>query len=263
MNQDEFEESAGRLLNGQMDAEERERIQAALRESAELRRQWVRLANLDAGLRAIGSRDGGEDFTAVSTLERESPESIGSKILPMRPREKLAWLAAAACLALAIFAWSTRELEPAPIPVIAKPDAPKAPPTLAEQREQLLAMASDAIYLHLVNDGDASRDGASGDVVWSSDLQAGFLRIHGLAKNDSSESQYRLWIVDADYGRNYPIDGGSFDVDETTGELVVPILARDFVQRPKMFLISVGIPGGGQDPSGDEIPLYAEAPAFR
>ncbi len=66
---------------------------------------------------------------------------------------------------------------------------------------------------------------ASGDVVWNSAKQQGFMRFKGLAANDAKQSQYQLWIFDGKQDERYPIDGGVFDVTKT-GDVIVPIQAK-------------------------------------
>ena len=178
----------------------------------------------------------------------------------MRPREAFAWLAAAACLLLAVFAWYTRPT-PAPpqkSPAVANSEPPATPPrgdtpapspatlTVAQQREQLLASAPDVLHVQLVsNDSGAVAIKPGGDIVWSSGRQMGYLRLQGLASNDPAQRQYQLWIIGGDASSNELINGGMFFVDRNTGELTVPIHADHFVQLPKMFLVSVEPLGGG------------------
>src|SRR5262249_34133311 len=90
--------------------------------------------------------------------------------------------------------------------------------------------------------GDAAGKGATGDVVWNNTKQQGVLRFKGLAKNDPSVDQYQLWIVDN--SQKQPIDGGVFNVDSDTGDLVVPINAKARVVDPQAFPVTVEKPGG-------------------
>ena len=117
----------------------------------------------------------------------------------MRRREAFAWLAAAACLSVAVVAWYTRPT-PAPPqkpPAVANSEPPATPPavdtpapspatlTVAQQREQLLASAPDVLHVQLVsNDSGAVAIKPGGDIVWSSGRQMGYLRLQGLASND-------------------------------------------------------------------------------
>jgi anti-sigma-K factor RskA len=92
--------------------------------------------------------------------------------------------------------------------------------------------------------GDSTAVGAEGDVVWSATGQRGVMRIVGLAPNDRAKWQYQLWIFDKNRDDKYPVDGGVFDVDSETGEVVVPITARLKVDEPVLFAVTVEKPGG-------------------
>jgi len=189
----------------------------------------------------------------------------------MHRREVVAWLAAAACLLLAVFAWYTRPTLPPPLksPTIANSEPPATPPghdtpdpsavilTAAQQREQLLASAPDVLHLQLVSDDSgavAMKPG--GDIVWSSGRQMGYLRLQGLVHNDPPQRQYQLWIIGCDAAGSEVINGGMFHVDRSTGELILPIQADHFVQQPKVFVVSVEPLGGGHALTA---PLLAKA----
>jgi len=149
-----------------------------------------------------------------------------------------AWVAAAACLALAVGAvlWA-RGREPAQV---ATP-APTPPPP-SEARAELLA-SGDTAMLPWKSTGDAAAQGASGDVVWSPTQQRGYMRFRGLAPNDPRVSQYQLWIFDKQRDEKFPVDGGVFDVDGT-GEVIVPISAKLRVGDAVLFAVTVEAPGG-------------------
>lgn len=166
---------------------------------------------------------------------REKKRSRASVIIP--------WLAAAACLALAIGAviWATNK-EPVTKIVVKEPPA-KNPPTLAEQREQLLASASDVTKIEWTATTDPTATGAKGDVVWSQKEQKGYMRFTGLAVNDIKTFQYQLWIFDKNRDDKYPVDGGVFDVT-STGEVIVPITAKIPVSEATLFAVTVEKPGG-------------------
>jgi hypothetical protein len=163
------------------------------------------------------------------------------------------WMAAAACFALAAAGWWRASLTPS-MPVASMPTTPpsSAPapvpvapptPTPAALREQLLA-APDAIRVDWSTTKDPAAHGASGDVVWSETRQSGFMRFHGLAANDPSKSQYQLWIFDPSQDAKTPIDGGVFDVDPKSGDVIVPIAAKLHVSGPTLFAVTVEKPGG-------------------
>jgi hypothetical protein len=178
----------------------------------------------------------------------------------MHRREVVAWLAAAACLFLAVFVWYTRPTlaPPEKSPAVANSEPPATPPavdtpapstatlSVAQQREQLLASAPDVLHVQLVsNDSGAVASKPGGDIVWSSGRQMGYLHLQGLASNDPAQRQYQLWIIGCEASSNEIINGGLFHVDRSTGELILPIQADHFVHTPKMFVVSVEPLGGG------------------
>lgn len=125
---------------------------------------------------------------------------------PFRFPTIIPWLAAAACLVLAVTAWQRTGSQPAPTPT-------PAPLTLAQQRQAVLA-APDHLELPLgdfVLEGKAPEiPGVKGDVVWSDAAQRGFLRMANLPKNDPTKERYQLWIID-ERGLATRISGGIFD----------------------------------------------------
>jgi hypothetical protein len=138
----------------------------------------------------------------------------------------------------------------------AAPRMTKPVPTPAMLRDEMLAVTGDALRLDCAA---AVADDAktSGDVVWSGSRQRGFLRISGLAPNEPTESQYQIWIVEG--GRGRPVPGGVFDVGRDTGEVIVPILPRVFVQGPTTFVVTVEKPGGAEDYSEERSRVLARA----
>ncbi len=87
----------------------------------------------------------------------------------------------------------------------------------------------------------------SGDVVWNGQRQAGFLRISGLAVNDPAAFQYQLWIFDEArraYSDDVAVDGGVFDIDQATGEVIIPIRSKLPVAEPFLFAVTTEPPGG-------------------
>jgi len=161
------------------------------------------------------------------------------------------WLAAAACLVLAIFGWERSPSPPvapvaevpAPSPPIAQPLPQPPPPTPAEERAALLAK-SDSLKIPLTATKDPAAAGMSGDVVWDPVTQRGFLHFAGLAANDPAVHQYQIWIFDAGRDKRYPVDGGVFDVPANAAEIVIPIRATLLVRKPAAFAVTVEKPGG-------------------
>ena len=160
------------------------------------------------------------------------------------------WLAAAACLVLAIFGW---QRSPAPLPPVAvlpppvvvplPPPPPQPAPTAAQEREALLAK-TDSLKIPLGATKDPAAAGVTGDVVWDPATQRGFLHFAGLAPNDPATHQYQIWIFDAGRDKRYPVDGGVFDVPANAGEVVIPIRASLMVRKPAAFAVTLEKPGG-------------------
>lgn len=159
------------------------------------------------------------------------------------------WLAAAACLVLAIFGWERAPVPVPPVavvtpaPVVETPPEKAAPPTLAEERAALLAKA-DSLKISLGATKDPAAAGVSGDVVWDPVTQRGFLHFAGLAANDPATHQYQIWIFDAGRDKRYPVDGGVFDVPANAGEVVIPFRASLMVRKPAAFAVTLEKPGG-------------------
>ncbi|NNE90649.1 MAG: anti-sigma factor [Verrucomicrobiales bacterium] len=82
----------------------------------------------------------------------------------------------------------------------------------------------------------------SGAVIWSDELQEGYMRLENMPVNDPAEKQYQLWIVDPSRDEA-PVDGGVFDIAED-GTVRIPIDAKLRVDDPKAFLITLEKPGG-------------------
>jgi hypothetical protein len=155
-----------------------------------------------------------------------------------------AWVAAAACLVLAVGAvlWATQrspEVITKEVPIVQVPVTPSP----AEARAALLASAKDVTTLSWTTTPDPAATGASGDVVWSPSRQRGFMRFVGLAPNDPAKTQYQLWIFDKQRDERYPVDGGVFDVG-SNGEVIVAISAKLPVGELALFAVTVEPPGG-------------------
>jgi anti-sigma-K factor RskA len=158
------------------------------------------------------------------------------------------WLAAAACLLLAIFAWQRSPPAVTPVVVVAPPPTPvvapeKPLPTPAEERAALLAK-SDSLKISLGATKDPAAAGMTGDVVWDPATQRGFLHFAGLAANDPAVHQYQIWIFDSGRDKRFPVDGGVFDVPANAAEVVIPIRAALMVRKPAAFAVTVEKPGG-------------------
>src|SRR5436190_652661 len=99
--------------------------------------------------------------------------------------------------------------------------------------------------------------GVTGEVVWSDEKQAGFIRIRGLAVRGAPDYCYQLWIFDHVQDKATPIDGGMFDVN-SEGEMIVPITAKIKAEGPTMFALTLERHGGVVVSKRDKIPAIAK-----
>lgn len=90
---------------------------------------------------------------------------------------------------------------------------------------------------------DARAATATGDVVWNTQSQGGFMTFTGLPAIDPSKEVYQLWIIDADRPGEHPVDGGTFVVTSDR-ETIVPFQARVKVGKPIAFAVTIEKPGG-------------------
>jgi Anti-sigma-K factor rskA len=201
---------------------------------------------------ASGEKAGGDKISDESIVNLAAARSAAAT--PALPRAAArsgayGWLAAAACLVLAVFAWN-RSPPPAPVPTVVTPPVAATPPiakpvpmTAAEERAALLAK-SDSLKITLGATKDPAAAGVTGDVVWDPVTQRGFVRFVGLAPNDPAVHQYQLWIFDGGRDKRFPVDGGVFDIPANATEVVIPIHAALPVLSAKAFAVTVERPGG-------------------
>lgn len=124
-----------------------------------------------------------------------------------------------------------------------RPPEPDPEPTLAQQRDSLIAAGTQVVQIPWSATEDPAAVAASGDVVWSTSLQTGFMRFAGLETNEPTVFQYQLWIFDRTRDERYPVDGGVFDIGPE-GEVIVRIDPKIEVRDPTLFAITVEQPGG-------------------
>lgn len=170
----------------------------------------------------------------------------------MRPREGIAWFLTAASVALAVFAWNRPEALVAPVP--------------SWRARQELLQQPDSTKLAWSSTDDPDAKGVSGDVVWNSQQQRGYMRFKNLAANDPRLQQYQLWIFDKGREGDFPVDGGVFDInsaskDPSTGDLVVPIAPKLAIRNPAMFAVTMELPGGVVVTKKERLLLLAKSEA--
>lgn len=178
-----------------------------------------------------------------ATIERAAPGAIsgaaGARDVAGRigsdsgrSSAAFAWLAAAACLALALTAWWPRVSGPA----AAGTD---------QAYQQLVTQAKDLTRADWKAMGELEKTPVKGEVVWSSDRQEGYMVFSGLPTNAPTREQYQLWIFDPTQSDKTPIDGGVFDIPPTSdGRVIIPIDPKLHAQGPTLFAITIEKPGG-------------------
>ncbi len=181
------------------------------------------------------------DAYLSSTKGQSDPVPKREIVLDGGTRSWFGWLgwavAAAACVVLAVTVFVPRDNRQADIPPTPTPEERLTP---AQQRQRLMDSPGELVKAEWTK-AKMDEITVSGDVVWSPEKQAGFLRLSGLPKNDASRESYQLWIVDD--SQNMPIDGGVFDVT-ADGEVIIPIDARLKAMNPKLFAITIEKTGG-------------------
>ncbi len=162
----------------------------------------------------------------------------------LRGSNYLPWFVSAACLMIAVLTWITSR------------PTERVLPDVARLRAELIA-ANQGLVQAKWTAGPTPSEGATGDVVWSAVQQQGFMLFRGLPVNIPTKEQYQLWIFAKNQSDKTPIDGGVFDIT-STGEVIIPINAKLYVQDAFMFAITIEKPGGVVVSSRERLPLLAK-----
>jgi anti-sigma-K factor RskA len=181
-------------------------------------------------------------ITPPSSLQ-VSPSKSDSNL---RRREVLAWLTSAAATTIAVGSWWWQTSQQ------------KSLSKVGLSRAELFASAKDLIQVNWKEGKTPLQQAVSGDVVWSSSYQLGFMRLIGMPINDPLQEQYQLWIIDP-LRDDEPVDGGVFDIAQS-GEVIVPIQAKLHVTKPAAFAITIEKPGGVVVSTQERLPLLAVVP---
>jgi hypothetical protein len=186
-----------------------------------------------------------QELLEPKRLNRQAQEETAGKQSPVSDNKVIAfpktasrwqwagWYVAAACLLLAVLGWWPR-LNP----------QKTVTPSLFELRAKLLNEAPDVIQTSWKPTGYKGALGITGDVVWSNARQQGFMTFKGMPVLDPNTGEYQLWIFDAKQDERFPVDGGVFDVDKETGDVIIPIHAKLKVAEPTLFAVTMERPGG-------------------
>ena len=86
--------------------------------------------------------------------------------------------------------------------------------------------------------------GGGGRLLWSGERQEGYLELRGLAEVEPGKGVYQLWIFDATRDDRFPVDGGTFAVEDAARTTMVPIRPGLVVRRPTLFAVTLEPPGG-------------------
>lgn len=220
--------------------------------------------------RPTGQVPGGASSTGSTPASSSTPSQVGptsreasggsgsanelgapTRLVPRSTPGTGWWIALAASLALAVAGWLPQLLpSPPPEPVVVEVpvEVPVEPPPPLKPEERLAEIRTDqpdarAIPWTTTEDPWVS-ESVDGQVVWSNDLQEGYMTFAGLPKNDPSKNRYQLWIFDGTRDDRYPVDGGVFDVVDAAHETVVPIVAKLPIGQPKLFAVTLEGPDG-------------------
>ena len=249
---DRFEElEAGRIL-GDLDSgeiKEWEKLSADPRCKSDL--------SLELAAAALESEYLGNDEAGLSKdLLGKLQEDMAGFVVPEEPKEsednvirpanwqtilaapKTGW-AIAALFALLLIAQSFIDKGPQEPKGLTTAEVEK--PSAEERRDTLISRASDLVKSDF--GGLESYGEMSGTVVWSDELQEGYMSLTNLAANNPGTHQYQLWIVDPTRDEN-PVDGGVFDIPSGGGTTIIPIRNPLAITDPKAFVITLEQPGG-------------------
>lgn len=198
-------------------------------------------AELPAELRDKVLMGAGEFFHDTSNAPGLAKDTL---ILPSsdrwRFRETLGWLVAAACLLLGL--WLSNI-------------TPDRDGSVAQKLSMSdINAASDRVAADWVGVHSQS---VSGEVVWSDELQQGYMVFKGLPANDPTVEQYQLWIFDNDVAQAVPTDGGVFDIVKDEGTSTVFFKPTHPVEKGVQFAVTIEEPGGVQQSDRSRLPVLA------
>ena len=183
--------------------------------------------------------------TSASLTNDSSKEEIRLGFLEFLSGRWLGW-GVAACLAFALL-----------ITLIPNRITDDRELTISEQRDMLLA-SSDTLFRVAWSPGNVNEaTRVSGDIVWNSSLQKGFMRFSGLPRNEVSKECYQLWIFDENQDEKTPVDGGIFNIEQD-GEVIVPVKAKLNISKPVLFAVTIEKPGGVVVSRRDKIATLAK-----
>lgn len=158
------------------------------------------------------------------------------------------WVAAAACLAVAVTAWNRPAQSPVPDGLgtaTGEPSGQRAglvDPTVLLDRLKVDSTTKTTALV--VNEPVMGPPPIAGDIFWSDARQEGVLKISGLPPIQHPGDEYQLWITDALRDERYPVDGGLFRVEPGQKDVKVLIKPRVRIDCATTFAITVERAGG-------------------
>ena len=233
----------------QLEALENELAPDSEFESIELTVAQLNLAGVDSGTELpenLRSRIAAEaeryfDEAEVSAGTGQAAAETPTPRMPLF--SWLGWAAAAAASIMLVLNIYTNRIERQRLAQDAQPT-----PTVQEQfspellRQKLIESAPDLARASWAP-GNVKGIQPQGDIVWSDQLQKGYMRFTGLPVNDPNKETYQLWIFDETQSDKTPIDGGIFSVN-SEGEIIIPVNAKLRPRNTKMFAVTLEKPGG-------------------
>ena len=209
-----------------------------------------RTESLPAALRERILADAGTHFVKPSRTPVEVTQ----------PRVSIfGWLgwafAAIALIALGLNIFYTRTPREIAGPTTPTP-TPEKTVTPADMRNALMASGRQLMQA-TIGAGTMKDVQPVGDVVWSDEMQKGYVRVTGLPKNDPQKETYQLWIVAENQNPKTPVDGGTFDVT-SEGEVIIPINPKVKALNPQAFAITMEKPGGVPVSEGKKVAALAK-----
>lgn len=208
-----------------------------------------------AGQNNNGVQQAVRGMQAHSGVAQPIPLPVGAGVTPRTGRTPIlawtGWLAAAACLILALIGWT-------------QGGAARMPEVSAVERYAQMVQKPGVVRVEWSANTakpepllDSDRVG--GDVVWDPVTQKGYMRIQGLKPNDPSEGVYQLWVFDATRDAAHPVDGGVFNIaSDGSGEVIVPFEPRVPVRQATLFAVTVEPPGGVVVSTRERLPILAQ-----
>ena len=223
--------------------------------SFELTAATLAMAGLDT------SEEMPEHLRSRIVADSEKYFADNSRVREREPRGSifnwLGWaVAAAACIALALNIYFTRQPQAPVVRDVTPTPTPEQKLTLPQMRQALILSAPDLARANW-GPGKMNEVKPSGDVVWSDAKQEGYMRLIGLPKNDPAKETYQLWIIAENQDPKTPVDGGTFDIN-TDGEVIIPIHAKVKALNPQAFAITIEKPGGVVVSEQKKLPALAK-----